>query len=54
MKDCFMVYKRLNITLHDEDIKKLDRICKQRDFMKDGNPKRSTMIQRLIQEAKEK
>lgn len=45
-----MTHKRLNITLHPEDIDKLDRICKNRDYMKKGQPKRSTMIARLIQE----
>lgn len=49
-----MTHKRLNITLHPEDIEKLDKICTDRDFMKDGKPKRSTMIAKLIQEYKEK
>lgn len=43
-RDEKMPHKRLNITLHPEDIKKLDRICKQRNY------KRSTMIAKLIQE----
>ncbi len=47
-----MTHKRLNITLHPEDIEKLDKICTDRDFMKDGKPKRSTMIAKLIQEYK--
>ena len=48
-----MTHKRLNITLHPEDIEKLDRICKKRDYLKNGKPKRSTMISRLIQEYNE-
>ena len=36
--------KRVNITLHQEDIDKLDEICKQRNY------KRSGMISKLIQE----
>jgi len=49
-----MTHKRLNITLHPEDIEKLDQICKKRDYMKKGKPKRSTMIARLIQDYKDK
>lgn len=39
-----MAYKRIDITLHPEELEKLDRIAKQRGF------KRSTMIGRLIME----
>jgi metal-responsive CopG/Arc/MetJ family transcriptional regulator len=39
-----MGFKRLDITLHPEDIKKLDKIAKARGY------KRSTMIAKLIQE----
>jgi metal-responsive CopG/Arc/MetJ family transcriptional regulator len=39
-----MGFKRLDITLHPEDIKKLDTIAKARGY------KRSTMIAKLIQE----
>jgi metal-responsive CopG/Arc/MetJ family transcriptional regulator len=39
-----MGFKRLDITLHPEDIKKLDKIAKTRGY------KRSTMIAKLIQE----
>jgi len=41
-------YKRINITLHPEDLKKLDRIAKDRDHTRSG------MISRLIQEYKKK
>lgn len=37
-------HKRINITLHPEDLKKLDRIAKERDHTRSG------MIARLIQE----
>ena len=40
-------HKRINITLHPEDLKKLDRIAKER------NHTRSGMIARLIQEYQE-
>jgi len=54
-----MTHERLNITLHPDDRKKLDRICKDRDYMKKDKegklqPKRSTMIARLIQEYNKK
>ena len=49
-----MAYQKLSITLHKDDITKLDDICKKRDFLKNGKPKRSTMIARLIQEYQEK
>lgn len=39
-----MVTKRLNITLHPEDIERLDKIAKTRGY------KRSSMIAKLIQE----
>ena len=39
-----MPTKRLNITLHPEDIKRLDEIAKKRGY------KRSSMIAKLIQE----
>ena len=42
-----MAFKRIDITLHPEDLEKLDRLCKKRNF------KRSTMISRLIQEYNE-
>jgi metal-responsive CopG/Arc/MetJ family transcriptional regulator len=37
------IYKRINITLHPEDLRKLDEIAKKREFT------RSAMISRLIQ-----
>jgi len=57
-----MPHTRIDITLHPEDLEKLDRICRKRGYMhKSKNPKgkdkiipkRSTMIARLIQEYKE-
>jgi len=48
-----MTHTKLNITLHPEDIEKLDRICKTRGYLKAGKPKRSTMIAKLIQEYNE-
>ena len=39
-----MVHKRNNITIHPEDLEKLDKIAKKRNY------KRSTMIAKLIQE----
>lgn len=42
-----MARKRLNITLHQEDIDKLDRIRKQRKYP------RSAMLAKLIQEYNE-
>ena len=42
-----MAFKRIDITLHPEDLEKLDRLCKKLNF------KRSTMISRLIQEYNE-
>jgi len=43
-----MTNKRLDITLHPEDIEKLDKIRKVRGY------KRSTMIAKLIQEYEQK
>ncbi|MBW2003765.1 MAG: ribbon-helix-helix protein, CopG family [Deltaproteobacteria bacterium] len=40
-------HKRVNISLHPEDLEKLDMIAKKRGY------KRSPMIARLIQEYKE-
>ena len=52
-----MPHTRIDITLHPEELEKLDRICKKRGYLhkskkKDDKiiPKRSTMIARLIQE----
>jgi len=42
--DTMRTHKRLNITLHPDDIKKLDQLAKQRKHT------RSSMIARLIQE----
>ena len=42
-----MVHKRIDITLHPEDIAKLDRMKDSRGY------KRSAMIAKLIQEAPE-
>ena len=56
-----MPHKRIDITLHQEELDKLDEICKKRGYIhKSKNPKdkgklipkRSTMIARLIQEYK--
>ena len=58
-----MSHKRIDITLHPDDLKKLDRICKKREYLhKSKDPKkkgkiitnRSSMIARLIQEYNEK
>lgn len=48
-----MPHIRIDITLHSDDLKKLDRICRKRDQLRNGKPKRSTMIARLIQEYNE-
>lgn len=57
-----MPHKRIDITLPQEEIDKLDRICKKRGYMhkskrkkEEGKlkPKRSTMLARIIQEYKE-
>ena len=49
MKDINMAaFKRINITLHPEDLRKLDRIAEKR------NHTRSGMISRLVQEYNEK
>jgi len=48
-----MTHKRIDITLHQEVLDKLDRICKQRDYMRKGKPKRSTMIAEIIKECVE-
>jgi len=44
MNERMATRKRVNITLHQEDIDKLDEICKQRNY------KRSGMLSKLIQE----
>jgi metal-responsive CopG/Arc/MetJ family transcriptional regulator len=43
-----MPFKRIDITLHPEDLQKLDKIAKARGYS------RSSMLAKLIQEYKEK
>ena len=58
-----MPHERIDITLHPDDLKKLDKICNERGYLhkskkkKDNGklvPNRSAMIARLIQEYEKK
>lgn len=57
------MYKRIDITLHPDELKKLDLICKERGYEHKSKkkkekgkivPNRSAMIARLIQEYRKK
>lgn len=56
-----MPHERIDITIHPDDLKKLDEICEKRGYLHKGKkgenkgkliPNRSAMIARLIQEYK--